>query len=237
MRVIKYGKHGRYFLFDAASGDGGAGGGGAGAAGGAAATGTPDPKDAKIAELEAKLKAAEGAGAGGGNQNDLVDKARKEKEDKEKREGDSKVLESAIKFDLEAESFLSTNKAYLPSEIADIFAQAKKENYGSSVEKSQALKSAIVQSFFSVQGNVDMLTPGQKSKLDDYLKLTKTVKQERSPQIYEDIFEPAFETLKRVKKAEALGKGHAEGGKSEDAYKQKMSAHSKEYYLGHKGAK
>lgn len=237
MRVIKYGKHGRYFLFDQAKGDGAGAAGGGGTGGAAGAGATPDPKDEKIAALEKTISELKLKGENKDEDPDLMSKARKESDANNKKDLDNKALESAVRFDLGSEKFLEENKTLLPKEVFEIFKQAKKETYGDSIEKSQALKSGIIQSFFSVQANVDLLTPGLKSSLDDYLKLTKNGKQEKAQQIYDTVFEPAFATLKAVKKAEALGKGHGEGGAAEDAYKTKMSAYSREYYLGKKGEK
>lgn len=207
---------------------GGAGDGGKGAAGGGAAK--PDPKDTEIADLKAQLAAAKG----GAGDKDLLDKARGDQADKDKRATETRATESAIKFDLESEKFLDTNKALLPAEVTEIFKAAKKETYSSAVEKAQALKSGIIQSFFALQANVELLTPGLKSALDDYLKLTKNVKQERAQQVYEQVFEPAFEMLKRIKRAEALGKGFGGSTDEETAYKEKLSKLSRKHYLGEK---
>jgi len=160
----------------------------------------------------------------------LVEKAAKERERADAEASKSKRLESAIKFDLNSEKFLKDHANLLPSEVKDLFTQAGKENYADAIEKDAAIKSGMIQSFFSVQANVDLLTAGQKSQLDDYLKLTKTGKQEKAQSVYEMIFEPAFEMLKRVKKAEALQKGHGSG--DDDDYKKRLIAGSRKHYLG-----
>lgn len=165
---------------------------------------------------------------------DLKEKARLEKEKADKSKGDSKALENALRFSLESPKFLEANEALLPKDIGDIFKLAEKENYSSAIEKDQAIKSGIIQSFFSVQANADLLTPGLKSQLDDYLKLTKNGKQDKAQQIYDSIFEPAFEMLKRLRKAEALSKGHGGEGDGESAYKTKLMNLSKKHYLGDK---
>lgn len=220
-----------HFLMDADKGAQGGGDGGAKSDKGSA----PDPKDAKIAELEKALSDMKSQAAkSGSGDSDLVNKARAEKEDSERKASETKVLETALKFDLEAEKFLESNKSLLPAEIPEIFKQAKKENYSNAIEKAQALKTAIIQSFFSVQANVDLLTPGLKSMLDDYMKLTKNGKQERSTQIYDSVFEPAFEMVKRMKRAEALEKGHGQASDEETKYREKLSKLSRKHYLGEK---
>ena len=164
----------------------------------------------------------------------LLDKARKEREEKDKKNVDTKALESALKFTMKSEEFLKTNASLLPKDVGDIFKLAEKENYSNAIEKDAAIKSGIVQSFFSVQANVDLLTESQKTSLDEYLKLTKTGKQDKAQSTYDSIFEPTFEMLKRIKKAEEISKGHAPEGDADLAYKNKMMKLSRSHYLGEK---
>lgn len=164
----------------------------------------------------------------------LHDKAKKQREADDKASNNHKAIESALKFSLKSEEFLKTNQSLLPKDIGDIFKAADKENYASPIEKDGAIKAGLIQSFFSVQSNLDLLTQGQKIALDDYLKLTKNSKQDKAQQIYDSIFEPTFDQLRRLKKAEALAKGHGGGSDSEDAYKNKMINLSKKHYLGEK---
>ncbi len=185
---------------------------------------------AKNAEYEAKIKEFSKKD----EDPELIDKARKQRESDDKKVADTKALERALTFNLKSQDFLKTNESLLPKDVADIFKSAEKENYSNAIEKDAAIKSGIVQSFFGIQANVDLLTPGLKSSLDDYLKLTKTGKQEKAQAIYDGVFEPAFEMLKRIKKAEALNKGFGNEGDEETAYKNKMMKLSRSHYLGEK---
>ncbi len=204
---------------------------------------SPDPKPdpakelsdlrASNAALEARLAKLEKPNPAPDDP-ELIEKARKQRETDDKKNSDGKALEAALRFNMGAENWLKQNESLLPKGIADIFKAAEKETYGSAIEKDGAIKSGIIQSFFSVQANLDLLTPAIKGQLEDYLKLTKTGKQDKAQQMYDMIFEPAFEMLRRVKKAEALNKGFGTGGASEDAYKKKMMDLSKKHYLGEK---
>lgn len=165
---------------------------------------------------------------------DLLEKSRRERENKGKNEADTKRIESAIKFDVQKDAWLKENKSLLPSDIEDLFTTASKETYDSPIEKDSQLKAGIVQSFFNVQENADLLTASQKNKLDEYLKLTHNGKKEKAQEMYESLFEPTFETLKRVKRAEALQKGHNYDSSSDQAYKEKMMKLSRKRYLGEK---
>jgi hypothetical protein len=165
---------------------------------------------------------------------DLGDRARRAREAANNDAAKTKRLEAAIAFDMRSKEFLKTHESLLPKDVADIFRQAEKETYSDAIEKDAAIKAGIIQSFFAVQSNMDLLTPGLKADLDDYLKLTKSGKQEKAQRIYDSIFEPAFEMLKRTKKAEALSKGYGGGSDSEAAYKQRMINLSRRQYLGEK---
>lgn len=197
-------------------------------------------KEAKDkADKEAKDKADKEAKDKEGSGGDLRDKVRKEKEASESKAGELKGIEKALAFNMAIEKFVVDNKDALPSEIPELLKAAEKEKYDSAAEKAAAIKSAFVQSFFSVQGNVEMLTASQKSTLDDYLKLTKNAKEQKASEIYENLFEPALETLKKVKKAEELGKARSglhSSSKGEDSYKAKLMAGSRKTYLNEKGA-
>jgi hypothetical protein len=183
---------------------------------------------ARLEKLEAKYSKSDDS------QDDLATKVKKQKDIDDKKDVDSKALEAALKFSLKSDEFIKTNAALLPKEVAGIFKAAESEKYDSAIEKDAAIKSGIIQSFFSIQSNLDLLTPTLKSNLEDYLKLTKDGKQQKAQTIYDSIFEPAFEMLRRVKKAEALSKGLGNPSETDDAYKNKLIAHSRKHYLGEK---
>ena len=162
---------------------------------------------------------------------DLTKKAEALRGEERKKADESKALEAALKFSLNAEQWLKNNETLLPQEIKDIFTAAEKENFDNAIEKDQAIKSGIIQSFFKVQANFDLLTQGQKVTLENFLKLTKNGKQEKAAEVFDMIFEPALETVRREKKAEALAKGHSPDGGFQEAYKKKLMDLSKKHYL------
>lgn len=164
----------------------------------------------------------------------LAEKAEAERKAKEAKDLESKILESALKFNLGSKDFVKNNASLLPQNIQGIFDAAEKENYGSAVQKANAIKVGIVSEFFAQQGNLDLLTDHQKQSLEDFKKLTKDVKEERVQGIFDSIFEPTLETLRKVKKAEALQKGLATPSDAQDAYKQRLMAGSRKHHLGEK---
>lgn len=221
-------------ILRAPEGDGGGGGGG-----------TPDPKpsddpkDKQIAELTAKLAELEKKNTPDPNpkpdDKDLIKKAEDERRKKEAESSNSKALESALRFSMGAADWLKTNAQLLPKDIGGIFEAAEKETYDSALEKDSALKSGIVQSFFKVQENLDLLTAAQKNSVEDWLRLSKTGKEEKARSIYDTIFEPTFEMLKRVKKAQQLNKGGDRNVSDfENEYKDRLIKGSRKFYMGDK---
>lgn len=189
---------------------------------------------ALIAQLQAEIAALKAGPNPPAADPELHDRARKTREDQDRDSSRTKQLEQAITFNLKAQDFVKSNASLLPKEAADIFAQAERETFNDAIEKDSAIKSGLIQSFFAVQANVDLLTSGQKASLDEYLKLTKTGKQDRAQQLYDMVFEPAFEMLKRTKRAEALSRGHGSASDVDQAYKERVMNASRKHYLGEK---
>lgn len=167
----------------------------------------------------------------------LDEKVKEENERKAKEAGSTKALEAAFLFNHGSGKFIEEHKEILPKEVSDIFAQAEKESYDSPIDKANATKAALIQSFFALQAHLDLATPSHKSVINDYLKLTKKAKEERASEVFMNVFEPTLHLLKQVKKAEEIEKskyGIVEGSDSEKAYKEKMLKVSAKHYLGEK---
>ncbi len=164
---------------------------------------------------------------------DLASKAKKAQDEKDKKGSDSKALESALKFTMGSAEWLKTNASLLPKDVEGIFAAAEKETYDDAVQKASAVKSGLIQTFFKVQENLDLLTGAQKTALEDWQKLTKNGKEEKAQSVFDSIFEPTFEMLKRIKKAQQVNKsGQREGDDAENAYKNKLMNSGKKHHMG-----
>ena len=165
-------------------------------------------------------------------QDDLADQARQKREQDDAKKGELKTLESAVRFETGVKDWHKTNASLLPKSVADILALADKENYDSSIEKSKAIKAGIVSEFFAVQSNLDLLTENQKNSIDEFKKLTKNDKQERINAIYDSIFEPTFEQLKRIEKAKQVSQGTSTASGAEAMYKEKLVKLAMKTYMG-----
>lgn len=187
------------------------------------------------ADYETKLKAGN-PNPKPDDQDDLATKARKEREAKEKETANQANLEKALKFNLSGAEFVKNNAALLPASVEKIFEAADKENYGSATEKAAAVKVGIISEFFALEENMSHLTGPQKLKVEEFKKLTKTDKQERAGVIWDEIFEPTFETLKKVKRAQTMAAGQKDQSDGEKALADRMAKMSRKHYLGEKNA-
>lgn len=166
---------------------------------------------------------------------DLRKKAKHQEQTAEDKARETKQIEEALQFNLGVDDFVKKNSDLLPKAVANIVALAHKEKYDSAISKAAAIKASVIQEYFAVQDNVDALTKNQKQTLDDYLKLTKTGKEDKAADIYANIFEPALETIRKIKKAEELGRssaGFSSGTDADEKYKQMLMKRSREKYLG-----
>lgn len=165
---------------------------------------------------------------------DLLAKAKREKQEKEDAAKGDKGLESALSFNLTVAEFIKNNKDLIPDSFEKVLELANKETYDSPKHKANAIRSGLIQSFFEVQDHINLLTDNQKKNLADFMKLTKTGKEEQSHTIYENVFESAFQMLKQVKKAEDKAKAKASEGTNSSSYKEKLMAASKNKFFGKK---
>lgn len=164
----------------------------------------------------------------------LAIKAQKDREAAAVKAGEIKTMEKAIEFNMKSKDWMKNNESLLPATVKGIFEQADKQNFANAMEKEAAIKVGIVSEFFAVQANVDALTPGLKSALDEWKILIQTEKQNRVQSLYDTVFEPTFEMMKQVKKAQQLQKGQASDNDADNAYKKKLEKASRAHYLGEK---
>lgn len=218
-------------------GDGGGGGGGGGSAP------TKEEFDALkkqnadlLARFEALEKKEKGTGGKDENDPDLADKARKEREAKDAESKKTAKLERALKFNIAGPEFMKANATLLPKSVESIWTQAEKENYGSAIEKAAAIQVGIISEFFALEENMAQLTGPQKFQVEEFKRLTKTDKQDRVEQIWDSIFEPTFEMVKKIKRAQEMANGQKSQSDGEKALADRMMKMSKKHYLGEKDA-
>lgn len=170
---------------------------------------------------------------------DLRKKADRDRQAREEQAKETKRLEAAVQFNMSVDDFVKKNADLLPKEVSDIVARSHKETFDSAAAKANAIKSGIIQSYFSVQANVDALTSSHRAAIDEYLKLTKNGKEEKAPEVYANIFEPALETTRKVQRATEIARGRsgdANPSEASKAYKEKLIKGSRRQYLNEREA-
>jgi len=165
---------------------------------------------------------------------DVNEKARKEQEKRDQEQRNTKQLESAVTFNLAVDDWAKKNSDLLPKDISGILVEAHKETYETASAKSAVIKAGIIKSYFSLQDNVNNLTESHKATVEEYLRLTPKVREERAASVYENIFEPALESQRKIKRALELNRGGAisAGSDSDTAYKEKLIRLSNKSHLG-----
>lgn len=225
----------------------GEGNGGGGAAGGAGGNNKAEPNKeiedlkkqnsdllSRLEKLEGKQHAPPLDKTKTEDEKTLAEKARLAQEEKEKKSKETQDISSALKFTMSVVEWAKTNAALLPKTIDGILTQAGKEVYSNEMEKANAIKVDLVGEFFAIQANLDLLTESQKNQLAEFKKLTKTDKQERVASIFDNVFEPTFEMIKRMKKAEQVSKGLGTQDDATAEHTKKMRGLSRKHYLGEK---
>lgn len=219
----------RYFILMDQNKDGGGGGGG----GAATVTMSKEQFDAIMARLPEKKDPPANPPP---DEKDLAEKARLEREKKDKEQRSTADLEKSIEFNMKGPEWLKSNASLLPKSIESIFTAAEKENYGTQLEKAAAIKVGIISEFFALEENMSHLTGPQKIQVEEFKKLTKTDKQDRVGNFWDSIFEPTFEMVKKVKRASEMSNGQKGQTDNEKAYADRMMKLSKKHYLGEKDA-
>lgn len=192
---------------------------------------------AKLKEIQSKVSGGDGGGKGD-DVDPLVKKVEEERKKKESEQATTRQLEEAIAYKYSLDEFVKKNEDILPSQVAELVKAAKSETYNNAVSEAAAIKKAILDSFFSIQSNVDLLTESQKRQLDDYKKLTKEAKESQAPVLYTNLFEPSLQMLRRLKTAEELNRSR-EGiptSNAEAAYKRKLIEAAERKYIRKQGA-
>lgn len=195
--------------------------------------------DAEVARLKAEIEKGKTPPPKEKEDDDesLAAKAAKEAALKDKNAQHTKAVESAINFKLGLPELMKSSAALLPKTMQGIIEAASKEKYDSEIERANAIRAAFVEEFFSIKENVDSLTASQKSQLNDFLALTKKAREERADTYYNNLFEPALEATRRVRKAEALNRANSDFGNPsdvEEAYRQRIIKKSRKFYLNEK---
>lgn len=171
-----------------------------------------------IVEENAKAKGAgDGKGDGdgkksdGNNNND--DDIAKIKADAEAKKKAEESLKSAIAFNLSCDSFIETNKKFIPEGVATVFKAYASRNFGSEEEKADNYRKVILDEVFGDQKNIDVLPESMKNEIARYKELPESDKIKQSGKYF-----VVVDTFLTIKKGMAQKEFNGNGGKASSAY-------------------
>lgn len=110
----------------------------------------------------------------------IVDDAKKRLETEKKAQEENTELETAIKFNMNIDKFITDNEKILPEEAKKIIEEINSKNFSGEREKANNTRKAIIDSFIQVEDNIKILPASQKELVEKYKKLTEDEKVKQS---------------------------------------------------------
>ena len=130
--------------------------------------------------------------------------------------------ESATKFEIGFDKMREDYKAFLPSETESIVNFVNGQKHENKIDKARDLKVALMDAFFKVQKNIDVLNSTFKDKVSAYNGLTQEAKRKEA-NVYWEVLEVALENHKLIGKGQAANRANGQpGGGSDEEYNAKV---------------
>ena len=114
----------------------------------------------------------------------IVDDAKKRLESERKAKEENNELETAIKFNMNIDKFISDNEKILPEESKKIIEEINTKNFSGEKEKADNTRKAIIDSFIQIEDNIKILPASQKELVEKYKKLTEDEKVKQSTKFW-----------------------------------------------------
>lgn len=127
-----------------------------------------------------------------GNDDDDVAKIKAEAEAKKTAE---EQLKNAIAFNLSRDSFIESNKKFIPEGVATVFKAYASRNFGSEIEQADNYRKVILDEIFGDQKNIDVLPESMKSEIARYKSLPESDKIKQSGKYF--VVVDTFLTIKK----------------------------------------
>lgn len=182
-----------------------------------------------IIDENAKAKGAgDGKGDDGnkkpdGNDDDDVAKIKAEAEAKKTAE---EQLKNAIAFNLSRDSFIESNKKFIPEGVATVFKAYASRNFGSEIEQADNYRKVILDEIFGDQKNIDVLPESMKSEIARYKSLPESDKIKQSGKYF-----VVVDTFLTIKKGMAQKEFNGNGGNTSSAYSDRFAKLSENFNI------
>lgn len=169
-----------------------------------------------IIDENAKSKGDNGNGKGDdGNKKDGDgnDDIAKIKADADAKKNAEERLKSAIAFNIGRDSFIESNKKFIPEGVATVFKAYASRNFGSEEEKADNYRKVILDEIFGDQKNIDVLPESMKNEIARYKELPESDKIKQSGKYF-----VVVDTFLTIKKGMAQKEFNGNGGNMTSAY-------------------
>lgn len=178
-----------------------------------------------IVEENAKAKGdGKGDGDGGNKKDDNNDDVAKIKAEAEAKKNAEESLKSAIAFNLSCNSFIESNKKFIPEGVATVFKAYASRNFGSEEEKADNYRKVILDEVFGDQKNIDVLPESMKNEIARYKELPESDKIKQSGKYF-----VVVDTFLTIKKGMAQKEFNGNGGKASSAYSDRFDKLSENF--------
>lgn len=143
----------------------------------------------------------------------IVNEAKSKLNQEQQAAADRADIESAIKFNMNIDKFVTDNQALLPAEAKKILETVNGKSYSSEKSKADELRKSLIDSFIQVQANIDALPQSQKDQVNIYKALTEDEKVRQSTKFW-GVVDVGISQKMLTKKANELAKAGNGGGDS-----------------------
>lgn len=126
-----------------------------------------------------------------GNDGDIA----KIKADAEAKKNAEEQLKNAIAFNLSRDSFIESNKKFIPEGVATVFKAYASRNFGSEIEQADNYRKVILDEIFGDQKNIDVLPESMKNEIARYKSLPESDKIKQSGKYF--VVVDTFLTIKK----------------------------------------
>ena len=158
-----------------------------------------------------------------GNDDDDVAKIKAEAEDKKTAE---EQLKNAIAFNLSRDSFIESNKKFIPEGVATVFKAYASRNFGSEIEQADNYRKVILDEIFGDQKNIDVLPESMKSEIARYKSLPESDKIKQAGKYF-----VVVDTFLTIKKGMAQKEFNGNGGNTSSAYSDRFAKLSENFNI------
>lgn len=158
-----------------------------------------------------------------GNDDDDVAKIKAEAEAKKTAE---EQLKNAIAFNLSRDSFIESNRKFIPEGVATVFKAYASRNFGSEIEQADNYRKVILDEIFGDQKNIDVLPESMKSEIARYKSLPESDKIKQSGKYF-----VVVDTFLTIKKGMAQKEFNGNGGNTSSAYSDRFAKLSENFNI------